>query len=248
MISSQPIAGIGSRIVAGLVDLSLTSISFVLVSSAVTPLETLLNQQVATLWLMLIGIHLVYMAILELWWNGQTLGKRLVGLRVMRADGQPMQPSDVALRTLTRIVDLLPLPYGIGLVSMMIDAQHRRFGDRLSATMVMRVMPPLSATAEYSTTMEYLHIRRVSPIPSYVEVAGLTQETQALVKEFLATRLTLTSETREWMVQHLAKQALHEMGTAEVFGELRGWVQAETLLEQIMRRFEVEERLESSEE
>lgn len=246
MISSQRIAGIGSRIVAGLVDVTLTSISFVLVASAITPLEVLLNQQVTTLWVILIGVHLVYMAILELWWNGQTLGKRLVGLRVMRADGQPIQPSDVALRTFTRLVDLLPLPYGIGLVSMMIDAQHRRFGDRLSATIVRHVSPPMTATGE-SSTLEYLHIRRVSPIPSYVEVAGLTQETQQLVKEFLMTRQMLILETREWMAQRLATQALQEMGTAEVFGELRGWVQAETLLEQIMRRFEVEERLESLE-
>ncbi|MFZ4826001.1 MAG: RDD family protein [Phototrophicaceae bacterium] len=247
MNTSQPVVGIGSRMVAALVDLSLTSVSFVLVASAVTPLETLLNQQVVILWAMLIATHLVYCAVLEWWWNGQTLGKRLVGLRVICADGQPLQVSHIVVRTATRLVDILPFPYGIGFISMMIDPQHRRFGDRLSGTVVTQAMPSVVSSQQVSA-VEYVHIRRVSPIPSYVEVGGLTSATQQSLKEFLGIRPTLHTETREWMAHHLATQALREMGTAEVFGELRGWVQAETLLEQIIRRLEVEERLESLQE
>ena len=239
---SQQTVGMGSRIVASLVDLSLTSVSFVLVASGVTPLETLLNQQVVILWAMLIATHLVYCAVLEWWWNGQTLGKRLVGLRVICVDGQPLQLNHIVVRTLTRLVDILPFPYGIGFISMTLDPQHRRFGDRLSGTLVIHGVTP-TPIHQQGSRVEYLHIRRVSPLPSYVEVSGLSDATQQLVREYLQTRPTLNTETREWMAHQLATQALHEMGTAETFGDLRGWVQAETLLEQVMRRVEVEEHL-----
>ena len=67
--------------------------------------------------------------------TGQTLGKRLLGLRVARLDGRPLTPQAVAARTLLRLVEMNP----IGLIAMVASGRRRqRFGDLAAGTVVTR--------------------------------------------------------------------------------------------------------------
>lgn len=70
--------------------------------------------------------------------TGQTPGKRLLGLAVVRADGEPCTYRAAAVRTLFRFVDWLPVAYATGLASMVLDGRHRRLGDRAAGTVVVR--------------------------------------------------------------------------------------------------------------
>jgi uncharacterized RDD family membrane protein YckC len=84
-----------------------------------------------------------YFALFELVWNGQTPGKRLGKLRVIRRDGQPIHAGESMVRNLVRIVDFLPGFYGIGLVTMFIDKDARRLGDLAAGTIVVREGEPV---------------------------------------------------------------------------------------------------------
>jgi uncharacterized RDD family membrane protein YckC len=84
-----------------------------------------------------IVISLLYYFISELT-TGQTIGKRLMGLTVVTVDGRPLGAGPVLLRTLGRIVDVLPAFYLIGWFAM--HAAHQppqRLGDRLAGTTVV---------------------------------------------------------------------------------------------------------------
>ncbi len=87
----------------------------------------------------IVAISLLYFFVCEALW-GRTLGKRLLGLRVLMRDGGPATAKAVALRTSTRIVEDGP----IGLAVFLASGKRRgRFGDLLGDTIVARPAPGL---------------------------------------------------------------------------------------------------------
>src|SRR5438552_643473 len=70
-----------------------------------------------------------YFTLSEIVWNGQTLGKLALMLRVIRRDGQPIGAGEALIRNLVRLVDFLPVFYGIGLICMLLNRDARRLGD-----------------------------------------------------------------------------------------------------------------------
>src|SRR6266511_1271847 len=73
---------------------------------------------------------------------GQTVGKRLLGLRVTRADGSRPSVAVIAVRTLLRIVDWLSALYLVGFLAMLATGERRmRLGDLAARTRVARALP-----------------------------------------------------------------------------------------------------------
>jgi uncharacterized RDD family membrane protein YckC len=73
--------------------------------------------------------------------DGQTLGKRRYGIRVVAADGGPAGPRAIAIRSVLRIIDALPVCYVSGLISMVRTgpARRQRIGDIAAGTIVVAV-------------------------------------------------------------------------------------------------------------
>jgi uncharacterized RDD family membrane protein YckC len=73
--------------------------------------------------------------------GGQTLGKRRYGIRVVAADGRPARPRAIAIRSLVRLFDSLPVCYVSGLISMVRTgpARRQRIGDIAAGTVVVAV-------------------------------------------------------------------------------------------------------------
>ena len=78
-----------------------------------------------------------YFAFFEAVWRGQTPGKRYVGIRVIKESGRPIDAFEAIGRNLMRGIDGLPGFYGVGLVCMMLNQQHRRLGDFVAGTVVV---------------------------------------------------------------------------------------------------------------
>ena len=77
----------------------------------------------------------------EWMWNGQTLGKRVLSLRVMDESGLPLRFSQVVVRNLLRVVDVLPAAYLIGGTAAIISRKAQRLGDVAAATIVIHDAP-----------------------------------------------------------------------------------------------------------
>ena len=77
-----------------------------------------------------------YGAFFETYWNGQTPGKWLLGLRVISVDGRPINLSQAIVRNLLRLADLFPTGI-VGLVSMTVTQRFQRLGDLAAGTMVV---------------------------------------------------------------------------------------------------------------
>lgn len=83
-------------------------------------------------------ISLVYAILLEWRWRGQTIGKRLFGLRVIDVHGLRLQLPQIALRNLLRFVDMLPAFYLLGGATAIFSRNGQRLGDMAASTIVTR--------------------------------------------------------------------------------------------------------------
>ena len=78
-----------------------------------------------------------YPVFFELLWQGQTPGKRVLGLRVVSEEAVPVSPSASVLRNLLRAADILPAFYLAGFVTMLVSRRRQRLGDLAAATLVI---------------------------------------------------------------------------------------------------------------
>jgi uncharacterized RDD family membrane protein YckC len=91
-------------------------------------------------WLLLLihfGINCFYHVGWELFFNGQSPGKRIMGLRVVMGNGSPVTPGASFLRNLLRFADTFMFLYLIALVCMSVSRGFRRLGDWVADTLVV---------------------------------------------------------------------------------------------------------------
>lgn len=132
-----PVAGVGSRSLAALLDyIVLSALAFLWVVIGAIAV-TALSPWVAPL--ILVGLFLLdwgYFALFEIASGGRTLGKMALGLRVVTAEGGSPAAGALLMRNLVRLLDLF-----FGLPLMTIDPLARRLGDRLAGTLVVHDRP-----------------------------------------------------------------------------------------------------------
>jgi len=225
------IAGIGSRFLAAMIDTLLIGIAEVIVILIVGLTSSALGLRAADSLLAALGGLLAfailwgYYIAFELLWNGQSPGKRVIGLRVVREGGRPITFVGSAIRNLIRIVDFLPALYGIGVVVMFVDRRSRRLGDLAAGTLVVkerRGVTLASLTAGAVAPFPALAPGEALPQPTLANIGLLNDQDYNLVQEFLGRRSELGREARARLGVQLAgniqaRLGLPQGGDAERF-------------------------------
>ncbi|MBI4565540.1 MAG: RDD family protein [Planctomycetes bacterium] len=147
-----------------------------------------------------------YSILFEIFMRGQTPGKRLLRIRVIRDGGYALAPGEVIVRNLMRIVDFLPWGYLAGLTVMFLNRQNKRIGDYVAGTLVIRdvplaapVAPPASAhSSPPGRPQEWDELRGAG-------VARLSPERIGLIDDFLERRSALDAETRRRLARLIAE-------------------------------------------
>jgi len=117
-------------------------------------------------------------------WRGQTIGKRLLRLRVVDAEGLRLQFNQIVTRNLLRFVDSLPFFYFVGGVTCWLNPKCQRLGDIAANTIVIRnprvTQPDLDQllAGKFNSLRQYPHLaarlrQRVSPAEAAVAVQAL---------------------------------------------------------------------------
>ena len=195
------IAGIGSRFLASLLDTLIVGLLQIVILIVLTLVIRMFDGsafsgQISAWVYAIFGLvaaifYWGYYVFFEMLWNGQSPGKRWVGLRVIRSDGTPITLSEALIRNLARLVDFLPAAYGIGVVTMFIDKQSRRLGDLAAGTLVVQDRAPI--------TMQDLAVKRTVHLRPWANVSldgfpveRLTNNDLSLIEDFLLRRDQLT--------------------------------------------------------
>ncbi len=134
-----PLAGPFSRMFALAIDLAVIAMLDSVLEKLLGPL-LLFGEDVATAMhvVLYFALTLIYGAASEWIWRGQTVGKRLLGLRVVDARGLRLEPAQVIVRNLLRIIDALPAFYLVGGIACVLSRYRQRLGDLAAGTVVIR--------------------------------------------------------------------------------------------------------------
>jgi len=137
VVLDLPIASAGVRVIARAIDMviSLFGAFLVLVGVAVLGNETVLIVVGAAIGF---AVLLGYPVLMEAFWGGRTLGKAMMRLRVVRADGAPIGLTQATARGALGLIDVWFTLGFVGLVSMLVSKRSQRLGDLVGDTLVLR--------------------------------------------------------------------------------------------------------------
>ncbi|MFZ3215618.1 MAG: RDD family protein [Candidatus Acidiferrales bacterium] len=198
-----PIAGVGSRFLAFGLDSMIQVLASLVVGIGLGlgPGWIRLGSWLPRVWAVSIivifffALYFGYFAFFEAIWNGQTPGKRLCGIRVIKETGRPITPVEAVARNLLRIVDQLPAFYGVGITSVLLSKQGKRLGDFVAGTIVvheraLQDVKPLWQPAQ-------------SAAPLHSGTQQISGEELALIEAFLNRRYELDPAVRFRMAEQI---------------------------------------------
>ncbi len=185
IVFSQVLASPVTRFLAWGLDLVCIIAALSLLNTGLTLLRWLAPDLAQALALVLyFVISIGYAMATEWYWRGQTLGKRLLRLRVVDAQGFRLRFSQIALRNLLRAIDAMPVFYLVGGTACLLSRRAQRLGDVAAGTIVVRVprleQPDLQQVmaGKYNSLREHPHLearlrQRVSPAEAAVALAAV---------------------------------------------------------------------------
>ena len=156
------------------------------------------------------AIGFAYSAILEGFWNGQTIGKRLFHLRVIDQDGLPLRIEQAWVRNLMRVFDVLPFAYLVGGLSVLSSPQMQRFGDRVAGTLVVRQTPLTAPVEEPWMRQKYNSFADYPAVAMKLRRAA-TPELASLIQDALRRRNELAAYARREIYRELAAYLQNEI-------------------------------------
>lgn len=230
------IAGIGSRLMAAIVDmiflgllgglvLCLGLFGMTAVFATFSDADTASAIALAIVGLLFFAVVWGYYVLFETIWHGQSPGKRWTGLRVIQDGGYPIGFTQAAIRNVVRLADFLPFAYIIGTLVMLFDSRSRRLGDLVAGTVVIKEQQEVSLSTIGSISIpatpsapsppggQYSPTPTAPPVESsqFPNLARISSAEYSLLREFLQRRATLAPEARASLAFQLAQGFAHRL-------------------------------------
>ena len=196
------LAGLGSRFLALCVDTVIQSFVLILLLIGLALVarrtasfahsvhlgeKSLTSTELAVVILSLFLLFYGYFIIFEKLWNGQTPGKRIVGIRVVRDGGYPVELVSSIIRNLVRVLEFSIGFYVLSAMSMVLSSENKRLGDYAAGTIVVR-----DRGFEVRDPKTWLRPGAGEARSSAdAVVAGLTRDELALVDRYAARKASL---------------------------------------------------------
>jgi uncharacterized RDD family membrane protein YckC len=241
----MPIAGIGSRFIAILIDsliwgatiLVLVIVAAVVVAAVHFAHHVSENWVLGIVFLILFLLQWGYFALFEAFNNGRTPGKMVAKIHVIHRSGRAISFIESLARNLVRAIDYLPGFYTTGVVTMFLSRQNQRLGDMVAGTLVVRdhaVESPhwgelgtRTITAGLFTQVAPAapHLSVTLPAPN---VAKLSAADLSVLEGFFSRRLDMDLTTRAALAERISAALRAKSGLAIPEG-----ISVETFLEAV---------------
>ncbi|MEY2459310.1 MAG: hypothetical protein QOG30_1140 [Acidimicrobiaceae bacterium] len=160
-----------------------------------------------------------YPVLLEVRWNGQTVGKRVFGLRVVTVEGAPVRFRHASIRSLLQIVDFILPPVGVSATFVaLLNRRSQRLGDVFAGTIVLRER----TGAAFPVPVSFPPMLGYELYARSLDVGGITPEQYAVIRSFLLRVSVLTPAARAHLGTRLANAvalSMHHTPPAQVSPE-----------------------------
>lgn len=200
-----PVAGLGERVAAYLIDFGMFLIIyfFALIVLAITGLENSLNNSTMVILIIIFGICYVFYDLLcEVAFNGQSLGKKLLKIKVVSLDGGQASIGQYFMRWVFRIVDFSLTANLLGFISVAVSDKKQRIGDIVAGTTLIKTTP--------ATKMQHIAFHPVQDqeyTPTFENVTVLSDRDIELIHEVVQTYYT--TRNAQLIYQMAAKVSGH---------------------------------------
>lgn len=219
------LAGLGSRALALLIDYHILVLELVLfwfawglfateLMNYLEPLEV--DYSDVPLWLLAIAllvsfaVYTGYFVFFEVFWQGQTPGKRFAKIRVIQDDGKPVGLSQAALRTLLRPIDDILF---IGAFFIFFGQREKRLGDWVAGTVVIQEeRPQVQKKLSISEAAQQL----ATQLPELTDLSQLLPDDFAVISEYLHRRSFMATQARTDLSLKLAREIRAIVRLAEI--------------------------------
>lgn len=199
---SLPLAGPVNRMLAAGIDLAAIAAAGMIIDRVFAALKAFSFTHAVFIivsFVLAVGYGIAF----EWFWHGQTLGKRLMRIRVMDERALRLEFSQIAVRNLLRFIDAMPLLYLTGGAVCFFTRRNQRLGDLAANTIVVRdvkhAAPDVAQllSGKYNSLLEHRHLaarlrQRVPP------------EAASVALDALLRRDELTPQARVELFRHLA--------------------------------------------
>jgi uncharacterized RDD family membrane protein YckC len=215
------LANVGSRVLAQVVDLLVRLVALNVIAVLGGGILAGGGDASAVIFYVIAGFFIIfgYPVLAETMWNGQTFGKRVVGLRVVTIEGAPVRFRHAAIRGLISVVDFALPPVGVcATIAVLVSPRNQRLGDLFAGTIVLRE----KTGAAFPIPVSF------PPLPGYegyartLDVGAVTPDQYALIRSFLIRVNVLLPGARARLAHGLANPvaaAMHHTPPAGVTAE-----------------------------
>ncbi|TAH52861.1 MAG: RDD family protein [Chloroflexota bacterium] len=213
------VADIGSRFLAISIDSLIQGVLYIIFSVAMLilaanfstiALPRIVNDSLGVIFILSIFvIQFGYFMFFEIIMSGQTPGKRLFNLRVIKDNGYPFGTMDSIVRNLVRIIDFFPIAYGIGVITMFMNRRAKRLGDFAAGTIVVKMRDQVRLS-----DLQVAPRAATTPTPLFANgIEHLEESDIALAESFLLRRANFVNADQ--LALRMAQQFTTKMGRGE---------------------------------
>ncbi|MDP4179674.1 MAG: RDD family protein [Bacillota bacterium] len=199
------LAGIGSRLLAFLIDFAIQCLAMIIMVIIVSALGFSFSEAgsfksyfVALGVVITFLIYNGYFIFFEMFMNGQSPGKKLAKLKVIRETGESITLFDSVLRNILRTVDFLPSFYLIGSIVVVFNNNYKRIGDVAANTVVIKNRK----NEKLVTANELISNRNGGNISELKNIYPVTESEFSALKEFMERKECL-GEKKSLFTYHL---------------------------------------------
>ena len=209
-----PVGGIGSRFVAVAIDTVLQVLLTLGLAILLLVASLVLGDSISRTWfvgaalpvvavLFTFAVYWGYFALFEIFWSGRTPGKYYAGIRVIKESGRPINAYEAIARNVVRVIDFMPVAYGVGVIVMLCNRNSRRLGDFVAGTVVVHerqladLRPTWTSGARGAAQAAF---------------ARVTPQELALVEAYLQRRFDLEPLVREQRAGQIAQRISQTTG------------------------------------
>jgi uncharacterized RDD family membrane protein YckC len=246
----MPIAGVGSRFIALIVDYLILIVGGFVVTLALIVVFAAVhvfahwseNWVMAFVFILVFLANWGYFALFEALWNGKTPGKRAAKIRVIHRSGRAISFVEALARNLVRAIDYLPGFYAVGVVAIFASKQNQRLGDMVAGTLVVHdreidtphwgemgnrtfTASTFAPSAPANSPMAPPHLSVVLRTPA---LAKLTASDLQVLEGFFSRRLDMELTVRAALAQRIAAALCAKSGL-----EIPPGTSVETFLEAV---------------
>lgn len=204
------IASVGDRILAFMLDVMILGFTAIIIALIFTQTGIGSSPWMVVLFLPLVFYHFLF----EVLFNGQSLGKMIMGVRVVKTDGSQLTIGACFIRWIFRLVDVTLMGGTIAVLMIIVNGKGQRLGDLAASTTVLKTSRTgklentIWTEVEENYAVSFPQVERLSEkdiqvikdvlLESYK--SGYNQTTSALVKETrkaIAEKASITSELND---------------------------------------------------